>query len=89
MHCALQTASGETLLILKEPLVKLRTRRLTTLIYIASIIDEFILVLDVMHAHDASVDFRRAHKRTMVLETNSPKEGAAAEQQRETQPTRN
>jgi hypothetical protein len=39
MHCALLTASVETLLILKEPLVKLRTRRPTTLIYVASIID--------------------------------------------------
>jgi hypothetical protein len=37
----------------------LRRLPLTTSLFVASITDEFILELDVMHAHDASVDLRR------------------------------
>jgi hypothetical protein len=57
----LQMAPGETLPILKEALVKLflSRRPLTTWVFVAGITYEFILVLDVTRAHDASVDFRR------------------------------
>jgi hypothetical protein len=57
-NCALQTASGKTLPILKEALVTLTLgrHRLTTGVSITSITDDFILGLDVMHNHDPSVD---------------------------------
>jgi hypothetical protein len=60
MQCALQMASEETLPILKEALVKLTLGQcpLTTWVFVANITDEFVLGLDVMHAHDPSVDLR-------------------------------
>lgn len=56
--CALQTASGQTLSISKEALVTLSLGRhqSTTGVLVTSITDEFILVLDIMHTHDPSVD---------------------------------
>jgi hypothetical protein len=61
MKCALRTASGEILLILKEALVTLTLglRALTIWVFIANIAYGFILGLNVMHALDASVDLRR------------------------------
>jgi hypothetical protein len=58
--CALQTAPGETLPILKEVLVTLTLGRhpLITSVFIANITDEFILGLNVMHAHNASMNLR-------------------------------
>jgi hypothetical protein len=60
MQCALQMVSREILPILKEPFVKLTLERRPqiTWVFIASATDEFILGLDVMHTHDASVDLR-------------------------------
>jgi hypothetical protein len=55
---ALHIASGETLLILKEALVTLWRRPLTTWVFIANITDEFILGLDVLSAQNASVDLK-------------------------------
>jgi hypothetical protein len=60
-QCALRMASGETLSVLKEAFVTLTqgSSPLTTWVFFASITDEFILVLDVMHTHYAPVDLRR------------------------------
>jgi hypothetical protein len=61
----LQTAAGSTLPILNEALVKLTLGRrpITTRVFVANITDEFILALDVVYAHDASVDLRRHARR--------------------------
>jgi hypothetical protein len=57
---ALQKASGQLLPILKEPLVTMTLEQhpLTTWASVAKITHKFILGLDIMHAHDASVDLR-------------------------------
>jgi predicted aspartyl protease len=56
--CALQTASGETLPILKEAFVTLTLGRrpLGIYVFVADITDELILGLDILRAYDASVD---------------------------------
>jgi hypothetical protein len=56
--CALQTASGETLPILKEAFVTLTLGRLPLEIwvFVADLTDELILGLDILRAYDASVD---------------------------------
>jgi hypothetical protein len=53
-------ASGQTLPTLKEAFIKLNLGRcqLTSWVFIANIMDEFILRPDVMHAHDASMELR-------------------------------
>jgi hypothetical protein len=58
--CVLQVASWEIYPILKEALVKLTSGRrpITTWVFVANI-TEFFLGLDVMHDHDASVNWRR------------------------------
>jgi hypothetical protein len=60
MLYVLQMASGEILLILKEALVKLtlRGRPLAAWAFVANITDKFILGLDVLCTHDASLDLR-------------------------------
>ena len=57
----LQTASGETIPVLKEALVELTLGRqaLRTWVFVAEVTDEFILGLDVLRAYDASVDIGR------------------------------
>jgi len=57
----LQTASGETLPVLKEALVELTLgqRALRIWVFVVEVTDEFILGLDVLRAYDASVDLRR------------------------------
>jgi hypothetical protein len=57
---ALQTASGETLPTLKEASVKLTRGQcpLTTWKFIANIKEDFILGLNIIHVHDASMDLR-------------------------------
>jgi hypothetical protein len=59
--CALQTASGETLPILKEAFVTLTLGRrpLEVRVFVAAITDELILGLDILRAYDASVDLGR------------------------------
>jgi hypothetical protein len=59
--CALQTTSGETLPILKEAFVTLTLwrRPLGIWVFVADITNELILGLDVLRAHDASVDLGR------------------------------
>jgi hypothetical protein len=61
MECYVRTASGHTLPIMKEVLVKLimGRRPLIKWVCVANITEEFILGLDVMYAHDAIVDLRR------------------------------
>jgi hypothetical protein len=54
MPYVLQMASGENFSTSKEVSVKL-----TTLVFIANIIDELFLGLDVLDAHIASTDFGR------------------------------
>jgi hypothetical protein len=57
----LQTASGETLPLLRETLVELTLgqRALRIWVFVAEVTDEFILGLDVLRAYDASVDLGR------------------------------
>jgi hypothetical protein len=57
----LQMELWEILRVLKEALVTVTVGRrpLTTWVFFANVIDEFILGLDVMHSHDVSLDFRR------------------------------
>ena len=57
----LQTASGETLPVLREALVELTLgqRALRIWVFVAEVTDEFILGLDVLRAYDASVDLGR------------------------------
>jgi len=57
----LQTASGETIPLLKEALVQLTLgrRSLRIWVFVAEVIDEFILGLDVLPAYDAFVDLGR------------------------------
>ena len=57
----LQTASGETLPMLREALVELTLgqRALSIWVFVAEVTDEFILGLDVLRAYDASVDLGR------------------------------
>jgi hypothetical protein len=54
----LQTASGETIPVLKEALVELTLgrRAMRIWMFVAEVTDEFILGLDVLRAYDASVD---------------------------------
>jgi hypothetical protein len=56
----LHDASGDTLPILMEALVEktLGQRPICIWVFTANITEEFILELDIMHAHKASVDFR-------------------------------
>jgi hypothetical protein len=57
----LQTASGETIPVMKESLVELNLwqRALGFRVFFAEVTDEFILGLDVVRAYDASVDLGR------------------------------
>jgi hypothetical protein len=57
----LQTASGETIPVLKEAFVELNLGRrvLRLWVFVAEITDKFILGLDVLRAYDASVDLGR------------------------------
>jgi hypothetical protein len=57
----LQTASGETIPVLKEALVELTLGQLALRIwvFVAEITDEFIIGLDVLRDYDASVDLER------------------------------
>ena len=57
----LQTASGETILVLKEAFVEvtLGRRALRIWVFVAEVTDEFILGLDVLLAYDASMDIGR------------------------------
>jgi hypothetical protein len=57
----LQTASGETIPLLKEALVELTLgrRALRIWVFVAEVTDEFILGLDVLRAYDAFVDLGR------------------------------
>jgi hypothetical protein len=57
----LQTASGETLPVVKEAHVELTMgrRTLRSWVFVADIADDFILGLDILRAHDASVDIGR------------------------------
>ena len=57
----LQTASGETIPVLKEALVELTLgrRALRIWVFVAEVTDEFILELNVLRAYDASVDLGR------------------------------
>ena len=59
--CVLQTASGETIPVLKEALVELTLgrRALRIWVFVADVTDEFILGLDILRAYDASVDLGR------------------------------
>jgi hypothetical protein len=54
----LQKVSGEALLILKEVFLTLTLGRhpLKIWIFVASITNEYILVLDILHSYDAFVD---------------------------------
>lgn len=56
----LQMVSGKTVPILKEALVELTLGQcpLTTWLFVTKVTDEFILGLDVLCAHDASMDLR-------------------------------
>jgi predicted aspartyl protease len=56
-----QTASGETIPVLKEALVELTLgqRALRIWVFVAEVTDEFILGLDVLRAYDASLDLGR------------------------------
>jgi predicted aspartyl protease len=57
----LQTASGETILVVKEAHVELTMgrRTLRSWVFVADIKDDFILGLDFVRAYDASVDIGR------------------------------
>jgi hypothetical protein len=57
----LQTASGETIPVRKEAHVELTMgqRSLRSWVFVANIKDDFILGLDILRAHDASVDIGR------------------------------
>ena len=57
----LQTASGETIPVLKEALFELTLgrRALRIWVFVAEVTDEVILGLDVLRAYDASVDLGR------------------------------
>jgi hypothetical protein len=57
----LQTASEESIPVLKEVLVELtlEQRALRIWVFVAEVTDEFILGLDVLRDYDASVDLRR------------------------------
>jgi hypothetical protein len=61
VECYVWTASGHTLPIMKEVLVKLimGRRPLIKWVCVANITEEFILGLNVMYSHDAIVDLRR------------------------------
>jgi predicted aspartyl protease len=57
----LQTASGETILVVKEARVELTIgrRTLRSWVFVADITNDFILGLDILRAYDASVDIGR------------------------------
>jgi predicted aspartyl protease len=57
----LQTASGETIPVVKEAHVELTMgrRTLRSWVFVADIKDDFILGLDILRAYDASVDIGR------------------------------
>jgi hypothetical protein len=57
----LQTASGDTITVLKEALIELSLgqRALRFWVFITEITDEFILGIDVLWAYDVSVDLGR------------------------------
>jgi predicted aspartyl protease len=57
----LQTASGETMPVVKEARVELTIgrRTLRSWVFVADITDDFILGLDIVRAYDASVDIER------------------------------
>jgi hypothetical protein len=57
----LQTASGETIPVVKEAHVELTMGQSTlrSWVFVADIADDFILGLDILRAHDASVDIGR------------------------------
>jgi hypothetical protein len=57
----LQTASGETIPVMKEAHVELTMgrRTLRSWVFVADIKDDFILELDILRAYDASVDIGR------------------------------
>jgi hypothetical protein len=57
----LQTASGETIPVVKEAHVVLTLGRhtLRSWVFVADIMDDFILGLDILRAYDASVDIGR------------------------------
>jgi len=56
--CVLQTASGETIPVLKEALINLTLgwQAVRIWVFIAEVINEFILGLDVLRAYDVSMD---------------------------------
>lgn len=56
----LQMASGETLPVFKEELVKLATGRrlLQTSVFVAEATDESIMGLDDLHVHDTTVNLK-------------------------------
>ena len=57
----LQTASGETIPVLKESFVELTLGRwaLRIWVFVAKVTDDFIFGMDVLRVYDASVDIRR------------------------------
>jgi predicted aspartyl protease len=57
----LQTASGETIPVVKEARVELTIgrRTLRSWVFVADIADDFVLGLDILRAYDASVDIGR------------------------------
>ena len=57
----MQTASGETIPVLKEAHVELTLgrRALRIWVFLADVTDEFILGLDILRTYDASVDLGR------------------------------
>jgi hypothetical protein len=57
----LQTASGETIPVVKEARVELTIgrRTLRSWVFVADITDDLILGLDILRAYDASVDIGR------------------------------
>jgi hypothetical protein len=57
----LQTASGETIPVSKEAHVELTMgrRTLSSWVFVADIKDDFLLGLDILRAHDTSVDIGR------------------------------
>jgi len=59
--CVFQTASGETIPLLKKAFVELNLgrRALRIWVFVEEVTDEFILWLNVLRAYDASVDLGR------------------------------
>jgi hypothetical protein len=60
-QCVLQVGSGRTIHVAREALVELTLtqRALKIWVFVADIMDEFILGLDILRAYHATVDVRR------------------------------